>query len=119
MDWTTYLDLAQALYTNAGTWADREACLRSAISRAYYGAFGLARGRAAQNGLQLRRSSQDHQAVIRHFRQATNKQYQQIGLELSRLRRARNRADYDEQFDDLANHAQLALRRAQEIHQLL
>jgi hypothetical protein len=38
-DWKTYIDLAQFLQQEAAGKTDREALLRSGVSRAYYGAF--------------------------------------------------------------------------------
>ena len=45
-DWTEYLTLAQELVQR-----EEEACLRSAISRAYYAAFGKARERLEQEAI--------------------------------------------------------------------
>lgn len=42
-DWSGYLDVAKELASVALTSANKEAKLRSAISRAYYAAFILAR----------------------------------------------------------------------------
>jgi len=42
-DWSEYLSVAQELASGANTSANKEAKLRSAISRAYYAAFILAR----------------------------------------------------------------------------
>ena len=40
--WPEYLELADALLTNRGTFAQEEACCRSSISRAYYAALRIA-----------------------------------------------------------------------------
>lgn len=115
-DWTLYIDLAQALVRQADGFADKEACLRSAISRAYYGAFGLARETAVlRHQFQLQHTAQDHANLIRHFRQSSFKAIKQIGVNLDRLRRVRNRADYENQFRDLEKQSWLALQRAQQI----
>ncbi len=122
-DWTRYIRLAEILKRDADSLADRESCLRSAISRAYYGAFGLAREMAVRGGLTLTRSPRDHRNVIEHFRalemgsQDPSQQaiYKKIALELDRLRAARNQADYDDRIPDLERRTSLALKRARRI----
>ncbi|NOX63716.1 MAG: hypothetical protein GXP42_17465 [Chloroflexi bacterium] len=119
-DWTNYIRLAEALEREAGLFSDEEACLRSAISRAYYGAFGLARDVAvSQDGLILSRSPKDHVRVIAHFRRSSQKTRRRIGLDLDRLRRVRNRADYEALLLKPKQTTATALRRAQGIEREL
>ncbi len=118
-DWAQYIVLAETLYRSAETSAEREACLRSAISRAYYGAYGLAREVAAMGGAQLKGSYKDHGIVTAYFSNSSQPSYRQISLELRRLRRARNQADYDDLYQDLDRQTQIALRRARYIERLL
>jgi len=67
-DWAHYIRLAETLKREAGNLAERESCLRSAISRAYYSAFGLAREIAVTcDKLALTGTAKDHGVVIDHF----------------------------------------------------
>ncbi len=98
--WTEYLTLAETLFRERAAFADTEACCRAAISRAYYAAFCAARNHARDHeGLTLPRGDRGrvHQVVIDYYSQRLQGQHRAIGLNLVRLRRERNRADYDDQ----------------------
>ncbi len=119
-DWIHFISLAQILYRDAHRLGDREACLRSVISRAYYGAFGLAREKAVrEGGVRLSHTSEDHGKIIRFFRKSTDRDYQKIGLALDRLRQQRNKADYEGQFPDLEQQTKLALKRVLKIKRVI
>jgi uncharacterized protein (UPF0332 family) len=91
-----YLALADELVKHCGVFAPEEACLRSAMSRAYYAAFVVARDFAASiDGLSVACKGGDHVLVRDHFRQHSNHERQQVGRWLSRLLRHRTKADYD------------------------
>jgi uncharacterized protein (UPF0332 family) len=98
-DWRKYLDVAESLSV-ADLGVDREACLRSSISRAYYAAFGSARSHARERRLRTRQSAAEHGEISVFFA----KQYGDVGEEmakiLSRLRTNRNSADYDDACED-------------------
>ena len=114
--WLDYLALAEALLQARTTLAPEEACCRAAISRAYYAVYGAARTRARdQDGLQLPATGDAHQRVITHYRQGPSPLHRAIGNNLRRLRRARNRADYDDQLDRPVALAQFAVRRARQV----
>ena len=114
--WLDYLVLAEALLQARTTVAPEEACCRAAVSRAYYAVYGVARKRARdQDGLQLPATGDAHQRVITHYRQGPSPLHQAIGNNLRRLRRARNRADYDEQLDRPVALAEFAVRRARQV----
>src|SRR4028118_2057249 len=103
-DWSEYLNLAQDLAaTNSDSSANREAKLRSAISRVYYSTFCLARNylRDIEKDLTLFRKNRDineHQYVAEKFinQRSNNKNMVKIGENLSRLRELRNKADYED-----------------------
>ena len=119
-DWAHYITLAEELEREAGKLADRDSCLRTAISRAYYGAFGLARRVAiTQDDLTLTRGPQVHREVISHFRNSSHRIRRQIGLDLDRLRRVRNQADYDDRFPNLRQATSISLWRARQIEHLI
>jgi uncharacterized protein (UPF0332 family) len=70
-----------------------EPLLRTAISRAYYGAFGHARQFAqAKRGFKPRGEAEDHRELVRVF---TGK-FSQVANRLTDLRHLRNKADYEE-----------------------
>ena len=79
-----YLALAEELGSNTG-----EEKLRTAVSRAYYAAFLIARGR-----LQIGSKTRDvHREVIDSLKKKAG--YTMVGNELDRLRKLRNTADYE------------------------
>ena len=100
-DWSEYLNLAQELAaTNSDSSDNREAKLRSAISRAYYSTFCLARNylRDIEQDPTLFRNNRDineHQYVANEFidHPTKMKNMVKIGENLSRLRELRNKAD--------------------------
>ena len=112
--WLDDVLLAEALLQARTTFAPEEACCRAAISRASYAVYGAARTRARdQDGLQLPATGDAHQRVSTHYRQGPSPLHRAIGNNLRRLRRARNRADYNEQLDRPL--AQFAVRRARQV----
>lgn len=113
--WKNYIELAERLHQESTTFAETEACQRSAISRAYYGAFGLAREVAVKEGLTLTYKAEDHKNVEKHFRRSSRKSRRQIGIELNRLRRIRNKADYADSITALEKETQKSLIRARHI----
>ncbi|MEG3894555.1 MULTISPECIES: HEPN domain-containing protein [unclassified Microcoleus] len=122
-DWSEYLNLAQELAaTNNDSSANREAKLRSAISRAYYSTFCLARNylRDIEKDPRLSRKNRDineHQYVAEEFiyHPTKMKHMVKIGENLSRLRELRNKADYEDTVYNLQNAVKNALMLAQNI----
>jgi hypothetical protein len=96
-DWAQLLAVAEAL--SESDFGGREGCLRSAIGRSYFAAFGSAR-RRAREARRTRQSAAEHGEVSIFFA----RQYGDAGMEiaklLGRLRSNRNAADYDDQCDD-------------------
>ena len=122
-EWSEYLNLAQELAaTNSDSSANREAKLRSAISRAYYSTFCLARNylRDIEKDPRLFRKNRDineHQYVAKEFidHPTKNKNMVKIGENLSRLREFRNKADYEDTMFNLQREARNALMLAENI----
>ena len=114
--WLDYLTLAEALLQARTTLAPEEACCRAAISRAYYAVYNVARTRAREHeGLQLPAIGDAHQRVIMHYFRGPSPLHRAIGDSLRQLRSVRNRADYDDQFDQAVARAQFAVRRARQV----
>jgi uncharacterized protein (UPF0332 family) len=86
----TFLDVANTLVTGL-----TEAEWRSAISRAYYAAFHVARQVLRQCGFAVPRADQSHSYLWLRLAHAGHPDVESAGNELNSLRRARNRADYD------------------------
>ncbi|MCK4416623.1 MAG: hypothetical protein KAV99_00460 [Candidatus Latescibacteria bacterium] len=87
-NWRDYVDLAEELLNR-----EEEACLRSSISRAYYGAFCIARNR---KGYKNYTGADIHWKVIDEYKNSSDRNEQDIGRILDKLRRSRNKADYNE-----------------------
>jgi len=117
-DWSEYFYLAKELAETS-----EEAELRSAVSRAYYSAFCLARNywRDIQQDPRLwRHKTYDinaHQYVAEKFiyNQSKSQTMIEIGKDLSRLRKMRNKADYEDTIFNLKKEARTALMLAQNI----
>ena len=113
-DWREFLSLAESLADGAlGTSLTvirDEAAYRSAVSRAYYAAFGHARAYASQHfGFIPTNAPNDHQRLARHF-QAHNMFL--VYWNLGKLRDRRNLCDYEDVVPDLGAEVQDALTEA-------
>ncbi len=116
-DWPKYLTLAQELVELGKEHMNKEALLRSAISRAYYAAFCKSRNylRDIDKDKSLDKSPNVHQFVIERFQNSNNAKKKEIGYNLLRLREFRNIADYQDRFRNLEMTALLSVRYAEEI----
>ena len=111
-DWVDYLTLAQEL----GQRPDA-AALRSTISRAYYAAYCKARQQLRESGLNV--PSNSHKWLWDHYRNSQDPSWRSIGVNGDRLRRSRNRADYDDSFPGLASAVVSSITRAGQVLQTL
>ena len=117
-DWRNYLTLAETL-VSADLAADRDACLRSAMSRAYYAAFATARQQSRErHGGVIRQSAAEHGEVATFYAKR-GEAGGAITAHLTRLRFLRNRADYDDDFDGPDAAAAEAIARATDVLELL
>lgn len=91
MDFRTYLDLARGLAV--GT---TEAEWRSALSRAYYAAFHVARTLLVGLSFRVPRADKAHSYLWLRLSNAGHSDVIQAGRHLGDLRQERNRADYDD-----------------------
>jgi uncharacterized protein (UPF0332 family) len=95
-EWRNYLTLAEALFHYPTIPGPQEAALRSAISRAYYAAFGSTREFATlHDNFSPRYTGDDHTRLMLHYRFAPDLVRRRISINLKRLREARNLADYE------------------------
>jgi uncharacterized protein (UPF0332 family) len=108
-----FLCLAYQLVGKPQTAPCEEACLRSAVSRAYYAVFWQARSVAqARPGFELPRKN-PHAALINWFKREPGTAYRKVGTDLERLRDDRNKADYDLLVPGLASLTETALSTAE------
>lgn len=110
-DWLEYLNLAQQLAGQATKPSSQEAKLRSAVSRAYYAAFCKARNHLRGEGHSIPRFK-PHRYVIDQFLDSPDRVSKRIGAHLDRLRKDRNKADYDDRVVRLSDMTRKALKLA-------
>lgn len=111
-NWKKYYKLAEHIKDGI-TGVDKEACQRSAVSRAYYAAFCKARNYARdREGCQLTRTGEDHGLVQKHHRV---RQKRHVAVWLGQLYGWRNQCDYDDVVPDLELLCRNAFRNAQKI----
>ncbi len=108
-DWKQYLNLADELSHRSD-----EAALRSAVSRAYYAAFGAARNYLRRKGEHIPDNEQTHKVVWESFQQR-GKTYAAVYQNGNRLKNRRRQADYEDEIKNLAGLAPEALRDAKNV----
>jgi uncharacterized protein (UPF0332 family) len=113
-DWSEYLHLAQELTGQAVTPPSQEAKLRSAISRAYYAAFCLARNHLLDKGYPVPTDGRAHKYVPQKFKSRPDLSHRQIGENLDRLREDRRKADYDNVVSGLPSKTRMAIKLAKQ-----
>ncbi len=100
----------------AESWVIRptEAEWRSAVSRAYYSVFHVARQLLVQCGVEVRKGDQAHAYLWRRLSNCGVPEVQHAGRELQNLRGDRNLADYDMHVAFPQAHAKAAVELANE-----
>ena len=94
-NWVLYIELSKELIeAQRGKDPPQEAHLRSAISRAYYGIYCLARNYLEFKGNAITEKD-SHRAVRDAYLSSGNRQKIKIGDDLGRLHRKRKEADYE------------------------
>jgi hypothetical protein len=89
-DWPDYLTLADELAKRS-----EECCLRTAISRAYYYVYHLARKRVTDNGFIIIRGGDTHKQVWEKFSGSPDWDCKKLCELAKRLHDKRKQADYD------------------------
>ena len=110
-DWAKYLVLAEELAMRSSD----EASLRSAVSRAYYAAFCIARNRLLQEGEEIPKTGEAHTTVWTKYRFSAQKHLKDVGTTGDRLRRSRNKADYDDELPDISAMVEDAIAKARRL----
>lgn len=114
MNWRDFLPLATRL---AGGLTEAE--WRSAVSRAYYTVFHVARRLFADLRFTVPRADRAHQYLVFRLSNSGESAVEQAGRDLETLRRLRNRADYDETPVLTQPQADAAVQVAEAIIQVL
>jgi uncharacterized protein (UPF0332 family) len=114
MNWRDFLVLAGRLATGTG-----EADWRTAVSRAYYAAFHVARRLFIDLRFTVPRADRAHQYLVFRLSNCGESVVELAGRDLETLRRLRNRADYDELPALAQPQAAAAVQLAQGIIQAL
>jgi uncharacterized protein (UPF0332 family) len=118
--WKDYYTLAGQLKQQAVDSPQQEAFLRSAISRAYYASFCLARNYLCDSlGRKSAGIQDDHEFVKSQFRSLPGLDYQTVAENLRRLRGYRNQADYDDELPGITNTAVMAMNMAGKVIETL
>lgn len=119
-DWKSLVDLAAQIEQDAGKGAtNAEALYRSAVGRAYFGAFGYARNYAESFlKYQPKQDERDHGSLRAHLK---GKRRHGDADRLERLRQWRNDADYlnDLPWTDMKSVAATAIAEAEKIFKSL
>ncbi len=109
-NWEDYVHLSQDLINLDG---NKESYVRTSISRAYYGVFCIARDKA---GLKTLKSTNAHKTVITTYKNSLDRSKKLVGQRLDKLRKSRNKADYN---GDIKLHLTDAQRTNHDAHYVL
>ena len=120
-DWSEYLELAQELAGDAASSPNKDAKLRSAISRAYYAAFCKARNHLRDIDRDQKllanppKVKNVHKYVRNQFEHSSDRSRKKIGTDLNRLRLRRNDADYKDVVSGLSQLSTVSLKTTHDI----
>ncbi len=111
-DWKEYIKFSEELYNSKTD----EASLRSAISRAYYGAFGTIRPYCISRfNISSKSNPEIHRTIIEKLKTSGNKLEYSTGNILSSLRDDRNNADYSSQFNITKSYVNKAISNSRSV----
>ena len=108
-DWSEYLKLAEELAARK-----EEACLRSALSRAYYYVYNLALTRAVQNGFASVQGESTNGQLWRLYSQSPDHECIVLGQIALRIKGKREKADYGSVYPRIAEEVPQVLLEAQD-----
>jgi uncharacterized protein (UPF0332 family) len=108
-DWSDYFKLAGELAKRT-----EDSCRRTAIGRAYYYVFHLARKRIEANGFTLFPGGDSHKQVWEKFSGSAEADCKKLGEIAKRLKEKRQRADYDDFYARLGDNVPAVLADAQD-----
>jgi uncharacterized protein (UPF0332 family) len=97
-DWSGYFQLAEELAKRQD-----EASIRSALSRAYYYVYHLALQRAQDNGFSTLPGEGTHKQLWRNYSGSPEPDCQTLAEIAARLKEKRERADYQQTYNRIAD----------------
>lgn len=112
-NWKDYFVLAQELLERS-----EERYLRSSISRAYYGVFCIARDKAGLKDYRPNFRKGDpgvHEKVISTYRDSLKREEKLAGRILDKMRRSRNKSDYNGNITLKEDDAKRAIQDASNV----
>lgn len=118
-DWSRFIRLADDILQNLPSAALADAARRTAISRAYYGAFHAALAlvdadRVKAGDQPLLAIGEAHGQVVDALRHSTDRDRKYIGDQLRQLKNDRHAADYDA-WSPVAGDAEASVAMAKDI----
>jgi uncharacterized protein (UPF0332 family) len=108
-NWSGYFQLAEELAKS-----NNEASLRSALSRAYYYVYHLALDRAKANGFTIVPGEGFHKQLWRNYGGSPEPACQKLAIIADRLKEKRERADYHQTYNRIADDIPDMLEDARE-----
>jgi len=105
-----FLTLAATLATGTS-----EAAWRSAVSRAYYAAFHVARELLEELGFRVAQADRAHAYLWRRLQNCGDTAVQEAGSDLQDLRHNRNKSDYDFKLSVTKAEALIRLQSAESV----
>jgi uncharacterized protein (UPF0332 family) len=113
-NWDDYLKLAKDLIIPDIQRKSDEACLRTAVSRAYYSAYHKALKYATKKGYS-RPKINSHKALIDFLANDNDKEIKAISAKLSIIKKDRVRCDYDDNINIYKINPSKVIKIAEEI----
>ena len=114
-DWNEYLLLAKKLAGDSDVLSSKEAKMRSAVSRAYYAAIIQARTKISELTGENYPHGNTHAWTIKKYNAHPNPLAKSIGSRLKRLKKRREKADYDDHIANLESELSSALAEAEKL----
>jgi len=108
-DWTDFQKLARELAKRP-----QESCLRTAVGRAYYFAFHLARKRVIENGFAITPREDSHKQVWEKYSGSPEFECKKLAEIAMRLKGKRQRADYEEHYSRISEDAPQVIADAED-----
>ena len=111
-DWKEFLKLAKFLKNCDDESVTREACLRSAVSRVYFAAYGHALDYACDKLKFVKTGYKDHKNLRNTY---LDNNRRAIATPLQRLRDNRNHCDYDDEIENIEIIVKSSIKDAEKI----
>jgi uncharacterized protein (UPF0332 family) len=106
-DWSQFLEVSEELGKRP-----EESYLRTAIGRAYYYVFHLARKRLIENRFFIIQGGDSHKQVWEKFDTSPDSQCRRLAATAKYLKERRQRADYDASYPRIEDDIPIVIERA-------